>query len=243
MEIYKLVDQNYRTRGNTLWELGVTQSLPPKENPHTCSPDVFHAYAHLNLGLLLNMSHARIEEPRILLCNGDPVKRDWDKVGCFVLTPVQELAHPNWFYYPRTACKAAARFAVACAELALPSFADPRLVKVLDRTKAFLQDGTTDTHAAAMYAMRIAKIEGVRHQYNDLVASVVALAAFAAETALLAEQAAWTIGMISLRSSALSYAADAAHTLSLLGVPVKLEAMADKAACHAYAGSSPGVGT
>ena len=96
MKLYKLTDSDGYTRkggtGETKWYSGKTLSIDPKLRNNTlCTNGVVHAYANLNLALLLNPIHADIDKPLVWEVEGDVVVEDWVKL---VVTNLQ--LSTNW---------------------------------------------------------------------------------------------------------------------------------------------------
>ena len=92
-------------------------TLEPVKDPQLCSPQVLHAYADLNLALLLNPIHAEISPEALQLwaAEGEVVVKDWGKAGCFALTTEKQLPLPEWFTDVPTRMKVCVLFAELCA--------------------------------------------------------------------------------------------------------------------------------
>ena len=160
MKLYKLTDENYETQNDTKWEIGKTNSLPRCEKPEL-SENVFHAYKNLNLGLLLNPIHARFKKLKILLCEGEINAEDWDEVGAFELTPIEEVEIPGWYQNRETRKKVLTQFAILCAEKVLHVFEerlpeDIRPRNAIKAAKKYLKNPTDENAEAAIIAANAA---------------------------------------------------------------------------------------
>lgn len=113
--LYKLTNQQGKTRGGMSWFEGCINSVEPCNAPRLCSGDVLHAYRNLNLGLLLNPQHADISNPRVWKCDGNVVVEDWGKTGCFDLEVIEELIQPEWYQDTETRNRVVIQFAILCA--------------------------------------------------------------------------------------------------------------------------------
>ena len=171
MKLYKLSDEVYKTRGNTEWVLGKTNSLPECKNPKLCSKDVFHAYRSLNIGLLLNPRHADFKSLKAYLCEGRITIEDWDQVGSFKLTPVENIDIPSWYLNKKLRKRVQIQFALLCAEKVFPifenEFYDGDLFKnTIDATKKYLKNPTTaNAFAAGNLATALCSIDHATAYY------------------------------------------------------------------------------
>ena len=118
MKLYKLTDKNGYTRAgeeNALkWAVGVTHSATGV-GVRLCSADVIHAYTDPVLAVLMNPTHANIENPLFWECEGDVVASDGCKVGVKKLSIT--APHP----VPDVSTETRIRFGIACAWLVTPS--------------------------------------------------------------------------------------------------------------------------
>ena len=93
MKLYKLTDQEGRTKNNTQWGDGVTHTAPGTGD--LCSSGWLHAYTDPLLAILLNPGHANISEPRLWEVEGEVGATDHGlKVGCTSMTTVREIPVP-----------------------------------------------------------------------------------------------------------------------------------------------------
>ena len=97
MKLFKLTDEHNETKNNIVWGEYITHSLPIVANPQLCSNHVFHAYKDKNLALLLNPIHADIRNFNLWEAEGNIIKKEWDKVGCFTLTTIKQREIPFWY--------------------------------------------------------------------------------------------------------------------------------------------------
>jgi len=98
MKLYKLTDQQFRTRAGhsnvTTWGANVTHTAKGK-HPIPCTDGVIHAYTSLLLATLLNPAHANLRNPICWECEGTPVTIKPDKVGCKTLTTISQCKLPE----------------------------------------------------------------------------------------------------------------------------------------------------
>ena len=146
MRLYKLTDENYETKNHTKWEIGKTNSLPECENPELCSKEVFYAYKHLNLGILLNPIHVSYSPFKVFLCEGKIEVEVWDKIGTFELTPIEEIEIPSWYKNEGVRKKVQIQFAVLCTEKTFPFYEkiipgdSIRMEKAIEVAKNYLKN-------------------------------------------------------------------------------------------------------
>lgn len=140
--LYKLTDENCRTYGGMLWEVGKTNYASGKGN-ELCTGGVLHAYADSLLAVLLNPIHADFKNPRIFLVTGDIVANDGSKVG----SKWQRVEHETDL--PKPSIEVRTAFAILCG---LSVYNDPSW-----RAWAWnWLDGTDRTANAAAYAANAA---------------------------------------------------------------------------------------
>jgi hypothetical protein len=109
MKIYKLTDENGRTRGNTQWGEGVTHRATGR-GTELCSDGFIHAYEHPLLAVLLNPIHADFANPQLWEAKGRIALRDGQlKCGCKKLTTIRQIPLPEITNEQRV------RFAIGCA--------------------------------------------------------------------------------------------------------------------------------
>lgn len=114
---YKLVTQDYKSYGDTLWRTAdgewITVCARHRGNK-LCSADVIHFYDHPLLAVLMNPAHVNIANPRLLKIRcSDPVAHDGTKGGCKEARAISELALPALTVRQRT------EIAVRLAQLGL----------------------------------------------------------------------------------------------------------------------------
>lgn len=97
MKLYKLTESNNQSKNGMTWGQGRTNQLPIKDNAQLCSSDLIHTYKSFEYALVLNYIHNNIQNPILWEAEGEAVKEDWDKVGCFSLTTIRQIPIPNWF--------------------------------------------------------------------------------------------------------------------------------------------------
>ena len=108
-KLYKLTDENGRTRGGTQWGPGISNGGTGIGG--LCGPGYVHAYENPLLAVLLNPIHGDFENPRMWEAEGETAKRDGQiKCGCVTLTTVREIPLPAITATQRV------RFAILCAK-------------------------------------------------------------------------------------------------------------------------------
>ena len=108
-KLYKLTDENGRTRGGTQWGPGVTHGGTGEGG--LCGPGWVHAYEHPLIAVLLNPIHADFAHPRLWEAEGEIALRDGQlKCGCLSLTTVREIP------LPVVTTEMRVRFAILCAK-------------------------------------------------------------------------------------------------------------------------------
>ena len=152
MIAYKLTDSKYQTYNNTQWGVNITHEVNVKKaKPELCSPDVIHYYKTPTLALLLNPTHANIDNPIIWECEADQeAAADYGKSGCYSLTTKKIIKTQ---ITDTQMHRIMIRFAILCAESALKYFADKypnddRPKKAIEAAKEYLS-GKIVTNAAA----------------------------------------------------------------------------------------------
>jgi len=120
MKLYKLTDQDCKTRSRMLWGENVTHFIEPSNNPQLCTKGLIHAYQNLNLAYLLNPIHANYNNPIAWLAEGEIVVKDWGKIGTFKLTTIRQVK-PSWVGSPKEQ-DVRIMFAIKCAKAVLPIF-------------------------------------------------------------------------------------------------------------------------
>ena len=109
MKLFKLTDENGRTRENTQWGKGVTHRATGS-GTELCSDGVIHAYEHPLLAAILNPIHANFPDPLLWEARGRVSKREGQlKYGCKTLTTVRQVPLPQITTEQRI------RFAIGCA--------------------------------------------------------------------------------------------------------------------------------
>lgn len=101
MTVYKLVDQNYRTRAGekneTHWQIGVRAQATGALGQPLCTDGHIHGYEHSLVAVFMNPVHANIKDPRMLVCEvEEPILREGQlKLGARTMTPVKEIPCPK----------------------------------------------------------------------------------------------------------------------------------------------------
>lgn len=182
MKLYKLVDQEYKTQNNTIWEIGKTNAVVKTENPQLCSAYVLHAYKDYSLGLAMNPNHANINNPRILEVEGVICVQDWDKVGSFELKVIREIQPPKWYTDKEIRKKVLVQFAIYCAEEALPIWEakypqDTRPRKAIEAAKRCLAENFSIDSCDAAIAAAVGIRAAIDAFYEHAIAAVVGVRA------------------------------------------------------------------
>jgi hypothetical protein len=153
MKLYKLTDEFGQTRGRTQWGNNITHKAAAGK-PVLCSITVLHAYTSPLLAVLLNPVHAAIRNPMLWEAEGEPVVKEWGKVGCKTLTTLSRLPLPSIGVVQKTA------FAILCA---LEVYKKPTFVEWAkkwlsgeDRSRAAANAATYAAYAAANTAANAA---------------------------------------------------------------------------------------
>ena len=166
--LYKLTDENGRTRNATQWGQGVTHFVEGPADQPLCSDGWIHAYEHPLLAVLLNPIHGNFENPRLWEAKGVVGKRDGQlKCGCRALTTLREIPLPTVTLAQRR------HFAILCVKQVCDEEAWNRWAD------AWLNGSDRTKKTAAKAARAAAK-----------AARAAAFAAWAAEAAAEAEAAA-----------------------------------------------------
>jgi hypothetical protein len=106
--LYKLTDEQDRTRGGTQWGEGVTHEASGEGE--LCGPGWIHAYTDPLLAVLLNSIHANFRSPHLWEATGVVGKTDHGlKVGCTRLTTLRRVPLPEVTTEQRV------RFGILCA--------------------------------------------------------------------------------------------------------------------------------
>jgi hypothetical protein len=108
MKLYKLTDENDRTRNNTQWGEGVSHSGTGEGE--MCSEGWIHAYRDPILAVLMNPVHGDFSSPHLWEAKGRVSKDDGTKVGCKTLTTTRRLDIPVVTMEQRI------RFGILCAK-------------------------------------------------------------------------------------------------------------------------------
>ena len=93
-KLYKLTDENGKTRGETQWGEGVTHEALPGD-PVLCTKTVLHAYTDPVLAVFMNPAHGNFESPKLWEAEGAIVADDGTKVGCKKLTTLRSIPLPE----------------------------------------------------------------------------------------------------------------------------------------------------
>jgi hypothetical protein len=88
-----------RNKNPTLWEVGTVHTKPPVNFPELCTDQVFHAFIHPVVAVILSPGFINfdINTMRLFEAEGVVVAEDcmWGKVGVFELKITKELALPK----------------------------------------------------------------------------------------------------------------------------------------------------
>jgi hypothetical protein len=118
----------------------------------------------------MNSMHASIDSPRLFECEGDVVVQEWDKVGCFSLTPIKELDLPEWYTNDNTHLRVLQLIAIRCLAAVLPVWYDIRPTDesahvALEAIQAVYVKDTKETRLAARTA--VDEIPVVKSGYDE----------------------------------------------------------------------------
>jgi hypothetical protein len=212
MKLYKLTDQDNFTKKHTHWEIGKTNAVAQENRvPLLCTVGVLHAYRSVELGLILNSFHEKITHPNIYDCEGKIAVEDYEKVGCYELTPTKKKRIPCWYNNKAIFSDVCIQFSVLCAELVVEIYNkrspdDNRPQAAIDAAKKYLQKKTPD--AAACYAAA-----AVAASYAAVAARIAHYdAGRAADAAVAAQYAAVAADDAQYAAYAAHYAARASDT-------------------------------
>ena len=116
MKLYKLTDQNWKTRAGhtneTDWGPGIEHEAVGDPDQELCSDGYIHAYEDPLLGLLMNPVHADICSPVVWESEGAVDKSDGLKVGCRRLKTIYIVDSPH----SAITAEHRVRFAILCAK-------------------------------------------------------------------------------------------------------------------------------
>jgi hypothetical protein len=94
MKLYKLTDENGKTRNNTQWGENVTH-IAEGNNVTLCTNGVIHAYVDPILAMMMNTAHSNFMSPQLWEAEGDIVVDNGTKVGCKSLTTTKQIECPK----------------------------------------------------------------------------------------------------------------------------------------------------
>lgn len=139
MKLYKLTDQDGKTRNDTCWlPLGTVHETDG--TGELCGPGWLHAYTDPLLAVLMNPVHAKIQEPRLFEAEGEVGESDRGlKVGTTRLVCTREIPLPVITTEQRV------KFAILAS---LEVFDDPRYRKWAESWMSG-EDRTADAARAA----------------------------------------------------------------------------------------------
>ena len=105
MKVYKLTDENMKTRKRYKWKLNVPKKATGS-GLKLCSEDVIHFYHHPLIAVFFNLIHGDIENPRLFEAEaeGEIVNDRYVKGGCKQLTLTKEIEVPSMSVTQRVAC-------------------------------------------------------------------------------------------------------------------------------------------
>ena len=126
MKLYKLTDQNHRTRAGESnecqWGENITHSGTGEGE--LCGPGWIHAYTDPLLAVMFNPIHANIKSPILWESEGDVVLDDHGvKVGCLSLTTLRIVP------LPEVSTNQLVAFGILCA---MQVYRDPKFLKWAD---------------------------------------------------------------------------------------------------------------
>lgn len=235
-KLYKLTDENCRTRNDTQWGPGVSHSGTGVGK--LCSPGWVHAYEHPLIAALLNPIHADFKNPRLWEAEGEVAIRDGQvKCGCKTLTTTREIPLPEITTEMRV------RFAILCAKQVAPlapweawnTWADKWLS---GENRSDAEEDAVDIEVArltreartAALAAKAAKAEAEAWESARAAARATREARAAERAAKAAEAEAWAEAWASdARTAAMDAAARAADAAATAGTDIDLVAIAEKA--------------
>jgi hypothetical protein len=148
MKLYKLTDQNNKTRPNqlneTIWGPNITHNASGS-GTELCTEDVIHAYLDPRLAVILNPIHANFDHPKLWEAEGEIVARDGQlKVGVKSLTTLKEMP------LPEITTEQKIKFAIYCA---LEVYHDEKFVSWANKWLS----GEDRTKESAAWAARAAR--------------------------------------------------------------------------------------
>jgi hypothetical protein len=99
MKLYKLTDQNNKTRPGSfnemIWGPNIKHTVSGS-GTELCTEDVIHAYLDPRLAVILNPIHTNFNRPKLWEAEGEIVARDGQlKVGVKSLTTLKEIPLPE----------------------------------------------------------------------------------------------------------------------------------------------------
>jgi len=181
-KIYKLTDQNYRTRAGqaneTVWGEGVTHEAELPGEGDLCTGHYVHAYEHPLIAAFMNPIHANIDDPILWECSTPKIhKRDGQlKLGVKTLTTVRQIPLPVITVEQRV------EIAIRCT---LAIYDDPYFVRWAEKWLS-----AEDRSERAARAARAAAEAAARAVRSAVTVQAEVRAAAAAATA--GRAAAWT---------------------------------------------------
>ena len=95
MILYKLTDQEGKTKHNTQWGPGISHEATGDTNQPLCSDAWIHAYESTELAILMNPIHGRFDNPKLWQAEGEIRISDGTKCGCRELKTIKELDIPE----------------------------------------------------------------------------------------------------------------------------------------------------
>lgn len=110
MKLYKLTNEDNKTRNNTQWGENVTHEIIGKDfSAPLCSRFWLHAYESAKLAVLMNPVHAGFENPVLWEAEGEVIKNDGTKVVVIKLKTIKEINIPVFTIEQKVA------FGILCA--------------------------------------------------------------------------------------------------------------------------------
>ena len=174
MRLYKVTDREGYTRNRTIWRVGSVKAKAAwQRKPHLCSQDVYHAFWHPDVALLLLPNYVSFEtitiaEPRgrlvhLFAVEGTPEVVDAVKVGSWKLKVTEEIALPAWYTDLPTRLVARALYAILILEQIWISHERP------DERASLLEELRAQTAALCTPLRTLSKTYSAEDVFSDNV--------------------------------------------------------------------------
>ena len=191
MKLIKLTNDG-KTKNNTKWEIGKTVSISNgKRKPKLCLDGVLHAYESIEQALVTKINHGYESDNQLKIfeVEGDIELKEYDKVGSYELTPIKEVALPDWYLNEGLRKKIFVRFACYCALEVIDIFEekypnDNRPRKAIEEAMKYGSDGFDKNVAVcAAYTARAAVYNADAYAAADTDNAAADIVYFAAVSA------------------------------------------------------------